>query len=122
LHKYSAGTNIENCLWRATYFFGDPQKKMSDSEDEDLNQLDEENMEQCKQERQMDEDETDFHFWMTEQNLPLPIEQWHLSEKNTSTQVPTHRLQLLQEAAEYYTNIYGGNKVNVLAEMITYFN
>ena len=102
---------------------------MSDSEDEDLNQLDEENMEQCKQERQMDEDETDFHFWMAERKLHMPIEQWHsseklsekLSEKNTST-VPTHRLQLLQEAAEYYTSIYGGNKVNVLAEMITYFN
>lgn len=109
----------------ASHLFFWSTKKMSDSEDE--YQLDEENMEECKQERQVDEDETDFHFWMAERKLHMPIEQWHLSEiseklSEKNTTVPTHRLQLLQEAAEYYTNIYGGNKVNVLAEMITYFN
>lgn len=102
-----------------------PPQKMSDPEEEldELDELDEENMEECKRQRQVDEDETNFHFWMAEQKLHMPIEQWHQSKLMPRVpRVPTHRLQLLQEAAEYYTNIYGGNKINVLAEMITYFN
>jgi hypothetical protein len=100
----------------------------SDSEDE-LDQIDEELILQLQQEREQDENETNFHFWMTEAKLPLPVEHWYESKKNLDVlktrkgaKMPHYRLQDLKQATEYYVNIYGGSRISVLAEMITYFN
>lgn len=100
----------------------------TDSEDE-LDQIDEELLLQIQEERQQDEDETNFHFWMSEANLHMPVEHWYNSKKNLDVlktmkgrKIPNYRLQDLKQATEYYVNIYGGNKISVLAEMIAYFN
>mgnify|MGYP006115719461 CR=1 FL=1 len=93
-----------------------------DSEDECEDDMDYAQMEACRQERMRDEDITNFSFWMSEHNLPLPIESWDESKRAMVAHPPLHRLELLQEAAEYYVNIYGGTLVSVLAEMIVYYN
>lgn len=99
----------------------------SDTEDE-LDTIDEEHVEELKQQREQDENETNFHFWMAEQHLHMPIEHWYASNKNLDVlksdkgkKIPNYRLEDLTNATEYYVNIYGGNKISVLAEMITYF-
>ena len=97
----------------------------SDIEDE-LDQVDEDFIEEMKQERCQDEDETDFHFWMSEENLHMPIEHWYNSKNSKitekGTKLPIYRLQDLEQAAEHYVNIHGGSKRSVFVEMIKYFN
>ena len=107
-------------------------KKMSDCES-DSEDIDQENIEMCLQERRRDEDTSRFSFWMSEHQLPLPIEHWHDSTRKltsvVSTQhggtghisIPKHRWDLFMEAAEYYVNIYEGKFSSVLAEIILHY-
>jgi hypothetical protein len=97
----------------------------SEAEDE-LDEVDENLIEELRQERRQDEDETDFHFWMAEQKLHMPIEHWYCSANSEITEkgkkLPKYRLQDLERAAELYVNVHGGSRTSVFLEMIKYFN
>jgi hypothetical protein len=88
-----------------------------------------------------DEDEARFGEWMARSKLPLPVERWNegnlrLSDVLNTTGMyrigikatgygslcpPQHRIELLQEAAQYYTRIRGGKDECVMAAMLRHY-
>jgi hypothetical protein len=110
----------------------EPEEQEQEQEQEHLLQL---------QQRAQDNIEMRFFEWMSEQQLPLPLQHWHDSDLRLDSVLstrgmyqcslehtgygrmcpPVHRLTLLCEAACYYVLIHGGTQHSVLAQMILYY-
>jgi len=106
-----------------------------------MTQEEEDAEQQLQQERQQDEDEMRFFEWMSEHQLPLPLQCWHDSKRRLDSVLstrgmyrcglvctgygrscpPMYRLALLREAACYYVLVHGGTQTSVLAQMILYY-
>lgn len=106
-----------------------------------MTQEEEDEEQQLQQERQQDEDEMRFFEWMSEHQLPLPLQHWHDSKRRLDSVLttrgmyrcglectgygrscpPMYRLALLHEATCYYVLVHGGTQNSVLAQMILYY-
>lgn len=110
-------------------------------EEEEVDGVDEEMLAQVQAEIRKDERELKFLDWMTERKLRMPLQHWETSCKRLVTVLstrglanfgyqctgsgrvclPVHRADLLQQAATYFVQVYGGVYLAVLASMIEYF-
>ena len=110
-------------------------------DDHDLDTQDTEAIELREAEIAADDDEARFGEWMSKSNLTLPVEHWNESNLRLSDVLnttgmysigikvtgygslnpPQHRMELLQEAAQYYTRIRGGKIECVMASMLRHY-